>query len=232
MRARSSATAVSRTAAIRRFPGSNSRSCSAPEHQRFRGGPHGCNRQSPRHVEAERKRQERAGGRRVKSPGHEVKELLGVERSGRRAVAALDFVHLDLELRPRIDLRQRRQQQVAARLARVGAAGARLHDDLAVESTATAAGCDPAIVLYRLGREADVGDLRVQVDLPVPVREEKPVKAAGCRPPFECEPEVRADQSPAEGEQVLRRSGCCPQGARPRSRPGRTPANVRAGEGA
>ena len=46
--------------------------------------------------------------------------MFGIEPAGGRAVRALDLVGVDLELRPRIDLGGRRQQQAAAGLLRIG----------------------------------------------------------------------------------------------------------------
>ena len=65
------------------------------------------------------------------------------------------------------------------------------------------AGGDAAVLLHGLGGRAAVGDLRQEVDLPLAVGEEEAVEPAGGVRALEHEVEVRAQQAPAEREQVL-----------------------------
>ena len=119
-------------------------------------------------------------------------------------MAALHVVHVDLELRPRVDLRERREQQVADRLARIGAARGRVHDDPAVQRAAAAVGGDAAVILDSFRGGAVVLDLRQQVDLAFAVGQEQAVER-GTRRRFalERDAQVRAQEPAAEREQVL-----------------------------
>src|SRR5690606_6556901 len=53
----------------------------------------------------ERERQQRAGAVRIEAARAEIEHLVLVELADGRAVAALDVVGIDLEFRPRVDLR-------------------------------------------------------------------------------------------------------------------------------
>ena len=97
--------------------------------ERLRRRAHRLERDAADQVLAEGKGEHGACRGRIEAARYEVEELRVVERADRRAVAALHVVHVDLELRARVDLRQRREQQVAHRLARIGAARGGVHDD-------------------------------------------------------------------------------------------------------
>ena len=167
------------------------------------GVAHGCERNAADHVAAERESQQGAGGGLVEAARPEIEEVIIVERAGGRAMAALDVVDVDLELRPRVDLGERRQQQVAARLAGIRPACRGLDRDAAVEGAAAARGGDAAVLLHGFGGHAAMRDLRQEVHLPFAVGEEESVEPAGRVRTLEREVEVRAQQAPAEREQVL-----------------------------
>ena len=120
-------------------------------------------------------------------------------------MAALDVVDVDLELRPRVDLGERREQQVAARLARIRPARGRgLDRDAAVECAAAAGGGDAAVVLQGLGGRGRGGSTCVRRSTcRSPSARNRPVEPAGGVRALEHEIEVRAQQASAEREQVL-----------------------------
>ena len=86
----------------------------------------------------------------------QIEHRLAVELADGGAMRALDVVGENLELRLGVDVRFRGQQQVAARLRRVGALGVRAHDDLAVEHRVRGTASDAFVQLA-----ADAVRLRV-----------------------------------------------------------------------
>src|SRR5690606_5754284 len=92
----------------------------------------------------ERERQQRAGAVRIEAARAEIEHLVLVELADGRAVAALDVVGIDLEFRPRVDLRLVGEEQVVAALAGVDLLCAGAHEQLAAEDAAAVAVGDAA----------------------------------------------------------------------------------------
>src|SRR5690606_16581989 len=130
----------------------------------------------------ERERQERTGALVVEAPRAQIEHLLGVELADGRAMAALDVVGVDLELRPRVDLRLLGEQQVVAALAGVDLLRAGADQQLAAEYSAPAAVGDASKrrVARRVRRR--VIDMDLVVDMPAGRGEEdaEDVRARAC----------------------------------------------------
>jgi len=125
-----------------------------------------CRRTDRRHDRLrKRANQQRARRSFVEPVRAEVEESGCIELASRRAVAAFDVVGVDLELRLGVDLGARREQQVAARLARIGLLRIRPDDDFAVEDSPAALTGDAAIVLVAARVRSGVIDRRVRVQM-------------------------------------------------------------------
>ena len=139
----------------------------------------------------------------VKAAREHVKQHVGVEPAGGRAVRALDLVRMNFELRPRIDFGGGREQQPAAGLLRVCAAHcAGVDDHLAVED-------DTAACRWRWRARSDgsacagarVRDDVDAVDVPFFVADQQRIAVEGCARlirgalPGSCAPSRRRAQS-------------------------------------
>jgi hypothetical protein len=97
-----------------------------------------------------------AGGLPVDAARAQVEERVLVELADGRPVRALDIVGVDLELRPGIDGRIRRQQDVAAGLLGIGLLGVRADDDPAAEDPRRPAAQDALVDLPAMAAGAGV----------------------------------------------------------------------------
>src|SRR4029453_6550534 len=108
----------------------------------------------------------------------QIKHRLAVKLADGGAMRALDVVGENLELRLGVYVRFRGQQQVAARLRRVGALGIRAHDDLAIEHRVRGATNDTFVQLAADATRFRVVDATMGVgELALP-DQRKPVDSA------------------------------------------------------
>ena len=134
----------------------------------------------------------------------QVEEGGRIELADGRAVAALHVVRVDLELRLGVDLGACGEQQVAARLARVGLLRARPDDDLAVEHAAATLAGDAAIVLVAGRVRGCVIDRRVRIQVLGRERREQSVQRDVRAGPLQRRGEIQAGETRAQRDVVRR----------------------------
>src|SRR5690606_25133662 len=114
----------------------------------------------------ERERQEGARAVRVDAARAKVEHLLVVELADGRAVTALDVVGIDLELRPRVDLRLLGEEQIVAALAGVDLLRPGANEQLAAKDPAAVAVGNAAKRGFASRVRRRVIDVDLVVDMP------------------------------------------------------------------
>src|SRR5687768_7903449 len=114
---------------------------------------------------SKRARQDPAGAARIEPARAQIEQLLAVELTDRRAMAALDVVRVDLELGLRVDLGVLAEEQVVVALLRVDPLATGLHEHAAVENATAALADDAAERLAAQGFARRVIDRRVIIDM-------------------------------------------------------------------
>ena len=124
--------------------------------------------------------------------------MLGIQFAHRGAVGALDVVVVDLEFRLGVNFSAFGEQQVVARLTRIGSVGAWVDHHLAVENAAASFTDNAAEGFAARGVRCDVIGARVVVHVLPPGSQENARDVTGRAGLGQLDPQVVADQAAAE----------------------------------